>query len=643
MACITLRLVAGDPARASKAGATLTSDIPDVQMRERRLRSHHKDPLAGPGVIPSGSAASKLGGISSAGIASMSQDSPAGSEVAPPASSLPPLGGVATALSASVLSSKAAAAGPYTIACMPLEVWDTDHPAHPPRVLCAYLTSEVALAVISTQSVRESADARNPSGSARKGAPRAPPDTAEARFASIAVDVPAEKEEAGLRTPAVGPQNSKSSAAAAEVTVQLGGDSEVRKASHRLIVLEAGAQTQRKESLEWMVGVENASAGDMLYSVTPMVAQDTEVWLGLGQSGGVLRAGELASFAVYARRTIALGTYISYIQVRNRADPADCAVLKVCMEVVAEAKRAPPLPSVSSAVPRIASNSAENLASLDAPQTQSSTSADAQESLLLVASGGAAERGSGRASPLTASASALSLEAVGRPPSASLAAASRDAEVFAATAGNSTAIQDKSDSVTATSAGCKALYQLCVSNPSGSNGSAADGSMSTFSGEDLESSAPPAIGLSLSPLPSPSENVRKRITGAVVQQQRAQFDVTSLADVPLQLSALAACCRADLALAVAVCEQSTGTPSPAAASALLQARGSLTLVVEAMRSGRALSGADLALQLAAPRSCGEARDERPGLLGQVLVTTPLVPDQVQAVDVLLREGLDLDS
>jgi hypothetical protein len=524
---------------------------------------------------------------------------------------------------------------------MPLEIWDTDNPAHPPRVLCAYLTSEVALAVISTQSLRESTEARSIASSARKGPPRVPAEAAEARFESIAVEMCTEKEESALRPPPPG----RSSTAAEEVTIQLGSLAKVSTGAYRLLVLDAGAQTQRKESLEWMVGVENASGEEMTYSVTPMVAEDAELWLGLGQSGGRLRAGERASFAVYARRTIALGSYVSYILVRNRAEPADCLVLKVCMEVVAEAKRAPTLLPIAAAAARIASSSVENLASLDTSQVAASSSTDAQESCLFGASGSALDRGSGRASPLTGSASALSLEAVGRPPSASLGVASRDADggVGGSMESSSAIGPEKSDHATTSSAVYKTLYQLSIPG----RYCATDGAMGTFSGEDSEFPAAPAIGLSLSPLPSPSENVRKHLAitaNAVVVQQRAQLTATSLADVALPLSALTACCRTEFALAVAFGDQGTVGLSVAAVAAQLTPRGSLTLTVHATSAGgRVLGGADLMLQLATPRALSEPGADVPGLLGQVLLSSPLVPDQVQAVDVLLRDGANFDD
>ena len=324
MCRVTLRLAPGDPRQAIKASTTLNGEIPDLQMRERRLRSHHRDK---PNAL-NGTSSGRLGTRSSTGIAGMAIEG-ISRELPSSAATEPVVSGPA-----------ASSAGPYTIACMPIEIWDTDFTAHPPRVLHAYLTSEVALSVISTQSLRESCTARNSNSFFSKRALTAAPSSEDTpmRPTDPASDTAAWVAGESATSPKASSLNNHALAWSAgdDLAISLGDgyhpESELR-------VLDVGLQTQRKETLEVMVTLENASTAPVQYSLLPVFRGNLDRWLELSQSGGWVPPHGKTSFAVYLRRTIPLGAYTSYVLVRNCLDQADCRVLKVLMQVAPEGKR----------------------------------------------------------------------------------------------------------------------------------------------------------------------------------------------------------------------------------------------------------------------------------------------------------------
>jgi len=362
LASISLRLVPGDPSSAIKAATTLTSDIPDVQMRERRLRSHHKDP---PNSNITAISSSMTSAPSRLTIVTSTEGSDAALVSSSSASTSLPAVGAPSA--SAVITSRT---GPFTIACMQIEVWDRDNMAHPPRILCAYLTSEVALSVISTQSVREASSVRNTmipaAAPVKRSLSRIPSEAAgdSSGFEPIAATAPfaitdsAVARSFEVASPHGVERTREKDTCAEEVTLLFGQQSSSRsssgssssvRGSSEICTLQAGVHTQRKESLEWTVCLENVSERVIHYSITPVVTEDTDAWLGLGQSGGVLPAKGRSSFMVYARRAIALGTYVSYILVTDLHNKIDCHVLKVCMEIAAEQKRPAPVHLTSSA------------------------------------------------------------------------------------------------------------------------------------------------------------------------------------------------------------------------------------------------------------------------------------------------------
>lgn len=291
---VKLRLVPGDAAGALKSSTTLNADIPDVQMRERRLRSHHNREPTLAAVVSGGALGATSGNLAGmAGIAEKALDVPMGEEqtkdIAKPVSS---------------------SAGPYTIACMPVEVHDTDYLSHPPRIVFAYLTSDVPIPIIATQSIGESSRGKGVS-------------TISA--ASLSTDTPPirEKERDWQEAPR---------------TITLTGTASFPSP---LCVMSLGQVLQRKEVLEWPVVMENRSAWlEIPYSLHPVFRSDTTSWLTLGQSGGVLAPRSKYSVMIYFRRSLPPGCYVSYLLVQNLREKAEVCVIKVSMDIVSDAKRA---------------------------------------------------------------------------------------------------------------------------------------------------------------------------------------------------------------------------------------------------------------------------------------------------------------
>ncbi|KAJ1438298.1 hypothetical protein B484DRAFT_392408, partial [Ochromonadaceae sp. CCMP2298] len=196
---VLVRLVPGKVSEAVKSASTLT-DMPDLFMRERRLRPHydyepsgtpHQDEAQRGGDSGNGTSTSAVG----VGGAPTSASSDAPPTALLPASTAPdvdlasisvsasasapflssatatativtPLGAAATtngaAATAAAASTSAAVRpghahehGPYTIACMPLQVLDLDNPSHPATLVHTYLTSEVPLPILLTQPLSE--------------------------------------------------------------------------------------------------------------------------------------------------------------------------------------------------------------------------------------------------------------------------------------------------------------------------------------------------------------------------------------------------------------------------------------------------------------------------------------------------------
>ena len=349
LTAIQLRLVPGDSGQAVKSSTTLNADIPDIHMRERRLRSHHGRDHAAAVSAASSLNVAALGMMNSsntsaliatAGIAGVGVGvGVAETSVGSPDASNPAEGEAATTPVLTKTPASNVFNGPFTLACMPVEVWDTDNLSHPPKLVHAYLTCEVPLPVLVTQGLRDAARQKSQQTSAI---------------------VPSSVEtENSLPVPSVAPTVSTDgtlaqspvvdSAALAALSdarlVQLHGSVPVERLTDKdtpsICVLDVGTQVQRKEALEWPLLLENSSLYESIaYTVTPAFPGDLDSWLSLGQTGGVLAPASQTSLMIYFRRSVPPGVYVTYLIVENRLCSADSRVLRVSMEVVLDGKRA---------------------------------------------------------------------------------------------------------------------------------------------------------------------------------------------------------------------------------------------------------------------------------------------------------------
>jgi hypothetical protein len=685
---VTLTLVPGNPTSAVKAASTLTADIPDPLMRERRLRSHHKEGTApaGGGGVPNSSSAPRLTPSGSQLLSAASAaDVPAPAPVpAPPAQAPASTSVPATAPPAAqpraepvgaVLPAQAPLApksGPYTLACMPVEVCDTDHAAHPPRVLWVYLTSEVALAVIPTQSVRESAAAKSAGHHAKRGLVRIPSEMGDHRFAPITEGEATphsietlvhDREDSALftpRTPAV--HLTPSTRSAEETVVTLGPSGE---GARRMLTLDAGYQTQRKEYLEWAVTVENAADADTSFAVLPAVAEDAH-WLIVGQTGGLLPARGHAVFMLYAKRSVPTGSYVSYVLIQDRASPGSDRVVRVHMEVVPETKRAQTAPPPLAL--KALSNSADNLAALAQtseivgkessketsgagcalPTASTSTTASTDCLDLTHDSVGSSCKLTGRTSP-------QQQHRAEKPPASRLSSSALDQHEGSGKYVRVGAIERPPTVVELAAdrehTSCKPLFRVQMYDSAAPTHSVTDALLRSFSSEEVMGGSAVAVGMSLTPSPSPSLVARKHaaqpaavhsielaqhLQGQSAEWRTVGVTISSSADVAVALviSCSPAVGSPDATLAIAVEGDGNGSYS-GELPMCLPARASVVLTV---RAPEHLAPLRLALRLEEPAPGCHAEPAGPGhserVLGHVLICAPLFPDQLQVYAVV---------
>jgi len=93
-----------------------------------------------------------------------------------------------------------------------------------------------------------------------------------------------------------------------------------------------GQQTQKDEAVEWMLTLENCSSSVEIPFRLKCRAVSSP-WLQLGQSGGVIPAGDSVSVMLYIVRAVN-GSYDGWVDVENMADPAKSHAINVTMDVV---------------------------------------------------------------------------------------------------------------------------------------------------------------------------------------------------------------------------------------------------------------------------------------------------------------------
>jgi hypothetical protein len=96
-------------------------------------------------------------------------------------------------------------------------------------------------------------------------------------------------------------------------------------------LIDLKQQPQRKESIEWLVSVENCgpSSGAVPYTVFA----SNQSWLTVGQSRGSAAVGSSSDIMLYLSRAN-IGMYSGYVVVRNGLDAYNNQVIRVSMEVV---------------------------------------------------------------------------------------------------------------------------------------------------------------------------------------------------------------------------------------------------------------------------------------------------------------------
>jgi len=114
------------------------------------------------------------------------------------------------------------------------------------------------------------------------------------------------------------------------LTIRLRGATPIEGSSHYSVNL--GEQSQKEEALEWMLTLENCSTSvDLPFRLKCRGVSSP--WLQLGQSGGVIPAGDSVSVMLYVVRAVG-GSYNGWVEVVNMVDPSNYHAINVTMDVM---------------------------------------------------------------------------------------------------------------------------------------------------------------------------------------------------------------------------------------------------------------------------------------------------------------------
>lgn len=295
---VTLKLVPGKVSVAIKSSSTLNTDIPDINMRNKRLMPQQE----------------------SSHMTTIINN---------------------TVSLTSLTTNQSTPVGPYTIICMPLEVWDANNLNHPPRLIFVYLTCEVALPILVTQPVSETN--RNKQHLDRplidgEKIVYSESDTVPSSIASrseddFATGIFKKQLTDNINSEAVEMKNLIGS-----LYIRLRGVTPHSNIKGRYLI-DLGQQILKREALEWMLTLENCSDSTSIpYRIRPIFQEELGSWLSLGQTGGVIEAGDSRSVMFYFRRN-AIGMYMTYIAIENLFEKSNVHIISILMEVVSDPKK----------------------------------------------------------------------------------------------------------------------------------------------------------------------------------------------------------------------------------------------------------------------------------------------------------------
>lgn len=295
---IELKLISGDVKAAVKTSTTVSADIPDFGMRGRWLMPYHQ------------SFKNSVDYVYDNSINPVNDRS-----------------------SASVTSDKSS----YTIACIPIEIWDDEFTLQPPRLVYAYLVSDTALPILLTKSANIEVVHINPPCASEKNSQKLLDNSNVQLLTAPEEIVPALPfMENVFLAPLLNPFQNKLLA-----TIQLGSALEHLETTASPIDL--GKQSYSREAIESFLILKNCSTlNSISYCVKSTELQQAEHlgdedgqidWLIVGQSGGIIKAGECNTLIVYLRRST-LGIHTGYITIQNMNKSSDYHKIMITYEIV---------------------------------------------------------------------------------------------------------------------------------------------------------------------------------------------------------------------------------------------------------------------------------------------------------------------
>jgi hypothetical protein len=257
--------------------------------------------------------------------------------------------------------------------CLPIEIWDTNCPLHPPSIVFGHLQSSTFIQPFRSHPISE---LRNLKVSSDLQLLKSLLDTENESFNSISScrsvfnlsELPrnyrtteaVEKSPIGTNCENIEPpptslqlyETNKSLSLKPQTThrmLQLRGVTQ--KADQKISYIELGRQVQKQEHIEWFVTIENHKAVLTRFSVdffssaaltTPLSKSDNSYclvnghkkWLQLGQNGGVIEANAVTSIVVYFNRSFV--GYFCGIIVLCDLDSMEYHVIRVTMRIVSD-------------------------------------------------------------------------------------------------------------------------------------------------------------------------------------------------------------------------------------------------------------------------------------------------------------------
>eukprot|EP01034_Spumella_vulgaris_P022230 gene22230-28344_t len=259
------------------------------------------------------------------------------------------------------------------LACMPLQISDEDWPQHPARRVFTYLVSDSITST--TESIPTALNgAKRPAVSSNQNSDSWSSGEKEVSICDsnllLSVEDPAKPKLTSSDTLVLKDQPSTPLPSFPQIRLRGVTPLVSKVADGSCYLIDLKQQSQRKESIEWLVSVENC--GPAASAVPYSVFASDQSWLTVGQSKGSAAVGSTSDIMVYLSRAV-VGSFCAYVVVRNGMDASNSQVICVCMEVVSVSETNTALRKASvTSNPQVTSAAGVDIGTESAPSQEAS-------------------------------------------------------------------------------------------------------------------------------------------------------------------------------------------------------------------------------------------------------------------------------